>query len=81
MSESDFQLNSPLGKALLALVREGDYAHPGEEEAIALATALVDRPECRRVLDVGCGRGRGRPARPESGYHRPAGAPFPPYGR
>ena len=57
MSESEFQLNSPLGKAILALVREGDYAHPGEEEAIALATALVDRPEHRRVLDVGCGRG------------------------
>jgi SAM-dependent methyltransferase len=57
MSESDFQLNSPLGKAILALAREGDYAHPGEEEAIALAMALVDRPERRRVLDVGCGRG------------------------
>ena len=57
MSESDFQLNSPLGKAILALTREGDYAHPGEEEAIALATVLIEGPARGRVLDVGCGRG------------------------
>ena len=57
MSPYDFQLNSPLGKAILALAREGDYAHPGEEDAIVLATALVNRADIRRVLDVGCGRG------------------------
>jgi hypothetical protein len=28
-----FKMNSPEGKAILALVRDGDYAHPGEEEA------------------------------------------------
>lgn len=52
-----FRLNSPEGKAILALARDGDYAHPGEEEAIRLAAGLVDRTEIRRLLDVGCGRG------------------------
>jgi SAM-dependent methyltransferase len=50
-------MNSPDGKAILATVRDGDYAHPGEEAAIERAAALVDRAGVRRVIDVGCGRG------------------------
>ncbi len=50
-------LNSPQGKAILALARDGDYAHPGEAEAIRLAAARINRAEVRRLLDVGCGRG------------------------
>lgn len=51
------RMNSALGKSLLALVREGDYAHAGEEEAIRLALESVPRDVNRRVLDAGCGRG------------------------
>lgn len=54
---SDFRMNSPEGKAILAMVREADYAHPGEEEAIMLASGLVQRSGIQRLLDVGCGRG------------------------
>lgn len=52
-----FRMNSPEGKAILAWVRDGDYAHPGEEEANARAAALLGRVGVRRTLDVGCGRG------------------------
>lgn len=61
---TDFRMNSPEGKAILALARGGDYAHPGEEEAIVLASKLIDRSKLAppdqkvpRILDVGCGRG------------------------
>jgi SAM-dependent methyltransferase len=52
-----FFMNSYLGKRILALVRDGDYAHAGEEEAIALAMAPVAKDARRRILDAGCGRG------------------------
>jgi SAM-dependent methyltransferase len=52
-----FFMNSYLGKRILALVREGDFAHAGEEEAIALAMAPVAKDAGRRILDAGCGRG------------------------
>lgn len=50
-------MNSFVGKRLLALVREADYAHAGEEEAIE--RVFADLPKCadRRLLDVGCGLG------------------------
>ncbi len=54
---SEFRMNSARGKAILALVRDGDHAHPGEEEAIALVARRIDRSSLRRLLDVGCGRG------------------------
>ena len=51
------QMNSFDGKRLLALVRGGDYAHAGEEEAIEIAfRGMAKRPE-QSILDVGCGRG------------------------
>ncbi len=52
-----FTMNSYLGKQLLALVRDGDYAHAGEEEAIEIAMAPMSRDPDRRLLDAGCGRG------------------------
>ncbi len=52
-----FRMNPPQGKSILAMIRGGDYAHPGEEEAIAEASRLIDRTRVRRILDVGCGRG------------------------
>jgi SAM-dependent methyltransferase len=50
-------MNSPQGKAILALVRNGDYAHPGEEASIALVAGRLPQAARRRILDVGCGRG------------------------
>jgi len=52
-----FRMNSPQGKEILALVRGGDYAHPGEEAAIAQVAQTLPRRDINRLLDVGCGRG------------------------
>lgn len=52
-----FFMNSYLGKQILSLVREGDFAHAGEEEAIALAMAPVSKDPDQLILDAGCGRG------------------------
>lgn len=54
---STFRLNSPLGKRILAAAREGNYAHPGEEEAIRMTLAGFSRDPSARWLDAGCGRG------------------------
>lgn len=54
---SAFAMNSYLGKQILALVRDGDYAHAGEEEAIERALAALPKDGSRRILDAGCGRG------------------------
>jgi ubiquinone/menaquinone biosynthesis C-methylase UbiE len=51
-------MNSPKGKEILALVRNGDYAHAGEEEAIELAFRNMPKDPGRLLLDVGCGRGQ-----------------------
>jgi SAM-dependent methyltransferase len=50
-------MNSPTGKAILALVRKGDYAHAGEEEAIDIVFKNIAKDSQRLLLDVGCGRG------------------------
>lgn len=52
-----FSMNSYLGMKILSLVREGDYAHAGEEEAIELSMADVEKDSGRLILDAGCGRG------------------------
>ncbi len=52
-----FAMNSFKGKQVLALVRDGDYAHAGEEEAIELAMAPIARDPGRDLLDAGCGLG------------------------
>jgi SAM-dependent methyltransferase len=52
-----FRMNSPQGKSILAMVRGGDYAHPGEESAIMQVAQNLPRASIRRLLDVGCGRG------------------------
>jgi SAM-dependent methyltransferase len=51
------QMISFSGKQLLALIRESDYAHAGEEEAIDLALRSYPRRADQLLLDVGCGRG------------------------
>lgn len=52
-----FSMNSFEGMRVLALVRDGDYAHAGEEEAIELAMRPFDRRPGQVVVDAGCGRG------------------------
>lgn len=44
-------------KLLLAHVREGDFTHPGEIEAIELMMSYVDCNPEQEILDVGCGLG------------------------
>jgi SAM-dependent methyltransferase len=51
------QMNSFTGKQLLALIRESDYAHAGEEEAIEVTLHHYPKRPDQRLLDVGCGRG------------------------
>jgi len=51
------RMNSLPGKEILALVRDGDYAHPGEESAIGLVFGELPADPGRQVLDVGCGLG------------------------
>ena len=51
------QITSVVNKAMLAIVRSGDYQHPGEAEAIELIFKGIDRNPDQLVLDVGCGRG------------------------
>jgi len=50
-------MNSFEGKRILALIRDGDYAHAGEEEAIERALRSVQKNSQSWNLDVGCGRG------------------------
>ncbi len=45
------------GKQILSVVREGDYAHVGEEEAIHLIMNRFSKDAKRLILDVGCGLG------------------------
>jgi SAM-dependent methyltransferase len=55
--EPGFAMNSFVGKQVLALVRGGDYAHAGEEEAIEMTMRGVWKNPSQRILDAGCGRG------------------------
>jgi cyclopropane fatty-acyl-phospholipid synthase-like methyltransferase len=50
-------LNSAEGKRLLAFVRGGDFAHPGEANAVRLILGRFAGRRDLNVLDVGCGRG------------------------
>lgn len=57
MKRTPFAMNSFRGKQVLALVRDGDFAHAGEEEAIAMTMDAIPRDQDRHLLDAGCGRG------------------------
>ena len=50
-------MNSFQGRQILALVRDGDFAHAGEEEAIERALQEVPKDPNQQILDAGCGRG------------------------
>ena len=46
-----------VSKQILALLREGDFAHPGEIEAIDLVMRPLPKNATQKILDVGCGLG------------------------
>jgi SAM-dependent methyltransferase len=50
-------MNDPDGKRLLAAVREGDFAHAGEEVAVRMAWERLPKRPDQSCLDAGCGRG------------------------
>lgn len=50
-------MNSFEGMRVLSLVRDGDYAHAGEEEAIELAMKPIAKRADQVIVDAGCGRG------------------------
>jgi cyclopropane fatty-acyl-phospholipid synthase-like methyltransferase len=50
-------MSSLTGKRILSLVRDGDFAHAGETEAVDLVLDGMPREASRRVLDLGCGLG------------------------
>jgi SAM-dependent methyltransferase len=50
------RMNDAIGKQILALVRDADFAHAGEVEAIELALGPIVKQADRTVLDAGCGR-------------------------
>ncbi len=52
-----FSMNSYKGMSVLALVRDGDDAHAGEEEAIELAMKHIVKSPTNLIVDAGCGRG------------------------
>ena len=45
------------GKLILALVREGDYAHPGNEKPVKIMLHDLKPNKNRLILDVACGLG------------------------
>jgi SAM-dependent methyltransferase len=51
------RMNHPDGKRLLAMLRDGDFAHAGEEAAVRMRwERLPQRPD-QSCLDARCGRG------------------------
>jgi SAM-dependent methyltransferase len=49
------RMNSAEGKSILALVRDGSYAHAGEEESIESVFSSVPKDSGRTLLDAGWG--------------------------
>ena len=50
-------LTSKLSKQIMSEIREGDYNHPGGEEAIELVFSRFTKNPTDLLLDVGCGPG------------------------
>lgn len=50
-------INNYLFRKIIALVRMGDYAHPGGEKAIQQVFSPIKKSPNREILDVGCGLG------------------------
>ena len=59
---------------MLALVRDADYAHAGEEEAIQMALRKFEDGPRSAALDLGCGRGGTADQIRRAGWQRVTGA-------
>jgi SAM-dependent methyltransferase len=55
--EHGMSMSSLIGKRILSVIRDGDFAHPGEADAVDLVLEGLPRDRSRRVLDLGCGLG------------------------
>ena len=64
----DMSMSSLTGKRILSLIRDGDFAHPGEADAVGLVLDGLPRGAERRVLDLGCGLGATARVIAERGY-------------
>jgi len=60
-------------KQILASLRSGNYAHPGEEEAIELTMHFINKIPTQRLLDVGCGLGGSAHYIQQHGWGTPIG--------
>jgi len=56
-TQTMMSMSSATGKQILSLIRNGDYAHAGEERAIELTLEGIAPSHDRQVLDIGCGLG------------------------
>ncbi len=61
-------MSSLTGKRILSLIRDGDFAHPGEADAVDLVLDGLSTDPSRRVLDLGCGLGGTARLIAERGY-------------
>ena len=66
-------MNTALGKKIISLVRGGDYAHPGAEEAIDMVFKYIPKKADRLLLDVGCGLAGTANYLQEKGYGKVTG--------
>ena len=66
-------MSSLTGKRILSLIRDGDFAHPGEIEAVDLLLEGLPCDRFRRVLDLGCGLGGTAALIAERGYGQVTG--------
>jgi len=67
------RMNSALGKKIISLLRNGDYAHPGAEEAIDMVFKNIPKQANRSLLDVGCGLGGTADYLQKKGYGKVTG--------
>ncbi|MBY0544506.1 MAG: methyltransferase domain-containing protein [Gammaproteobacteria bacterium] len=51
------RISSVTNKEIMSYIRDGDYQHPGEEEAIELLFQKINKSPELLILDVGCGYG------------------------
>ncbi|TAK74621.1 MAG: class I SAM-dependent methyltransferase [Gammaproteobacteria bacterium] len=56
-NKSTISLRSYQGKRLVSFLRNGDYAHPGETEAIIQVMSKFPKNKHQVILDAGCGLG------------------------
>ena len=67
------RMNTALGKQIISLLREGDFAHPGSEEAIDMVFKNISKKAGRLLLDVGCGLAGTANYLQEKGYGKVTG--------